>query len=433
LPLFAGVRPEADDTGWALLAATGWFLGSATPMRGVQKVAPGSAVSVRRERFGTRVDAHQTGAVHRLVVPRKIRLDDSAGDAADQAVNLARSLGRLWSVPPTINLSGGRDSRISAAGAVVAGIEAQYRTMDSEPGEADAVRQLIGAAPHPITHTVEAPEQGAPPDNLHHRIGAKHLVYDGLSNPMSALRGPTNLPRRAFSRPLVTGHGGELGHGYYYDRSSLRTLRRKGFKGVVRRLERTGRQAHSAAQDDAYSIFDEEVHRTLQEARGHGIDGPSLLDYYYLAQRLPFRAGLGTRNDRYSACATPAFVRAAFDLTPKQRVKATLHRAILRRLIPEWERIPFFHGDGGRLPQVNRDRIWDKPRHSEEIEAMLDRRSLWSDLFVPERIHQMWAEVKRGEGHSHYEAILLRLAWRVCYEDHLNLIASRAKSTPAFA
>jgi hypothetical protein len=36
-------------------------------------------------------------------------------------------------------------------------------------------------------------------------------------------------------------------------------------------------------------------------------------------------------------------------------------------------------------------------------------------------------------GHSHYEAILLRIAWRVCYEDHLNVIAERATATPAVA
>jgi hypothetical protein len=398
LPLFAGVRPEADDTGWALLAATGWFLGSATPMRGAHKVAPGSAVVARAERFGTRVETRQTEAVHELVVPRKVRLGDSAATAADQAVELAGSIGRLWSVPPIVNLSGGRDSRISAAGAIVAGIEAEYRTMDIEPGEVDTVRRLISAAPGPISHTIEAPEQGEPPDDLHQRIGAKHLVHDGLGNPMSALRGPTNLPRRGFSRPLVTGHGGELGHGFYYDRSSVRALRRKGRRGIVRRLERTGRQAHSAAQDEAYGVFEDEVQRTIQEARSHGIEGPSLLDYYYLAQRLPFRAGLGTRNDRYSACATPAFVRAAFDLTPRQRVRTALHRAVLRRLIPQWGRIPFFHGGGGRLAQVNRDRIWEKPRHSQEIEAMLERRSLWGDLFVPERVHRIWAEVRGGAG-----------------------------------
>jgi len=38
----------------------------------------------------------------------------------------------------------------------------------------------------------------------------------------------------------------------------------------------------------------------------------------------------------------------------------------------------------------------------------------------------MWAEVRRGEGHAHYEAILLRIAWRVGFEDHLRLLGERA-------
>jgi hypothetical protein len=196
-------------------------------------------------------------------------------------------------------------------------------------------------------------------------------------------------------------------------------------EGLVGRLERTGRQEHSAAQDHAYAAFLAEVRRTLAEGEAHGLGGPTLLDYFYLAERLPFRAGLGSRNDRYSACATPAFIRAAFDLTPRRRVKAGLHREIIRRLVPEWRRVPFFHGTGGRLPKLNRDRIWEKPRHSQQLEAMLERRSLWSDLFVSRRVDEIWAEVNRGEAHAHYEAILLRIAWRVGYEDHLRLLGDR--------
>ena len=54
LPLFAGVAPVADPQGWAIHAATGWFLGETTPIRGARKVAPGTAIVGERRRRGRR-------------------------------------------------------------------------------------------------------------------------------------------------------------------------------------------------------------------------------------------------------------------------------------------------------------------------------------------------------------------------------------------
>lgn len=145
--------------------------------------------------------------------------------------------------------------------------------------------------------------------------------------------------------------------------------------------------------------------------------------YYYLAERLPHRAGLGSRSDRYSACCTPAFVRGAFDLSPRQRTAAALHRAVLDELMPAWNAIPFFHGGGGRMRPMRRQRIWERPRHSADMEEMLASPELWSDAFEPDRIQGMWREATAGQGHSHYEAAFMRIAWRVCFAEHARRLA----------
>jgi len=418
LPLFASIRPELDPEGWAIHAAAGWFLGATTPLRGAIKVAPGSAITAQAGPSGATVEHRESGAVRRLVAPRRGSLGHQAAAVAQQSVDLARSIGAVWDVAPTVNLSGGRDSRISAAGAIAAGLNAKFRTMDIEPGEVDAARQLIETASRPLELDVLEMESGEPDDSLEERIGAIHLVHDGLANPMGG-QGALELPQRGFVSPLVTGHGGELGHGFYYDARRLRrelwpATRRR----VLRRLERSGRQRHNSAREDAYAIYLAEVERTLDEGRDHGVRGASLLDYYYLAERLPHRAGLGSRSDRYSACVTPAFVRGAFDLSPRQRTSAVLHRAVLDELMPEWNAIPFFHGGGGRMRPMRRRRIWERPRHSRDMEEMLASPDLWSDAFDPDRIQGMWREAKAGEGHSHYEAAFMRIAWRVCFAQH---------------
>jgi hypothetical protein len=430
LPLFAGVAPSADPEGWAIHAATGWFLGETTPIRGARKVAPGTAIVVRTAAGVARVSTRQTDAVHRLVAPRRASFRRSAAAAAAQAADLARSVSGAWAVSPTVNLSGGRDSRISAAGFVAAGVDAEFRTMDIEPGEAELAGDLIAAAGRPFPHTITQPERGEPGEHLRERIGAIHLVHDGMANPMSALQAPVRLPQRSLPRPLVTGHGGELGHGFYYSRATLSGLRAGGTAELVGRLERAGRRRHNAASDDAYRAYLAEIERTLQVGRSYGLAGPDLLDYYYLAQRLSFRAGLGSRNDRYSACATPAFVRACFDLTPRQRLKAKLHRRVVGLLVPSWKRIPFFQSGAGRTREMNRDRIWAKPRHADELQELISDQSSWAEWLDEARIHEMWDEARNGGGHPHYESVFMRLAWRACFDDHLRLLAARASGDP---
>ncbi len=425
LPLFAGVRAELDAEAWAIHAAAGWLLGSGTGIRGARKVRPGSAILVQESPAGASVDSHETGAVRALVAPRRASLDEQAAAGAAESVALSRSIAAIWDTEPTINLSGGRDSRITAAGALVAGLEAKFRTMDIEPGEVEAARELLAAVSGSFEHGVMTMEQGEPDDSLADRIGATHLVHDGAANPMGG-QGSITLPQEGFVTPLMTGHGGELGHGFYYDRSRLRReLTPATRTRLMRRLERSGRQRHNSAREEAYSLYLSEVERTLDEGRAHGVRGASLLDYYYLAQRLPYRAGLGSRNDRYSACVTPAFIRGCFDLSPRARTDAALHRAILAELLPAWNEIPFFHGGGGRMRPMKRPRIWEKPRHAEEMEEMLASPELWSDAFDPERIQAMWREARAGEGHSHYEAAFMRIAWRVCFVEHTRRLAER--------
>jgi hypothetical protein len=427
LPLFAGMAPAADPEGWAIHAATGWFLGDTTPIRGARKVAPGTAIVARAMTGGAQVSAWQTDAVRGLVQPRRISFGRSAAEAAQQAAGLARSIGSVWSVEPTVNVSGGRDSRVSAAGFIAAGVDAEFRTMDIERGEAELARDLIAAAGRPVPHTIAEPEQGEPGEHLRERIGAIHLVHDGIANPMSALQAPLRLPQRKLPRPLVTGHGGELGHGFYYSRATLSELRAGGTAELVRRLERAGRRRHSAASEEAYRAYLDEIERTLEIGRSFGLRGPNLLDYYYLAQRLSFRAGLGSRNDRYSACATPGFVRACFDLTPRQRLKAKLHRRVVAMLVPGWKRIPFFQSGSARTREMKRDRIWVKPRHAGELGELISDESSWGEWFDAARIHEMWDEARNGGGHPHYESVFMRVAWRACFDDHLRLLASRAR------
>ncbi|MGI8461427.1 MAG: hypothetical protein ACR2OC_07305 [Solirubrobacterales bacterium] len=426
LPIFAGTKPRADGRGWGILAAAGWFLADSTPIARTRKVGPGTVIEVTATAEGIRVERSETGTRESVLVAPRGRPSGAAGDAAEHVRGLAEALGLVWGVEPVIDLTGGRDSRVSAAGAVSAGIAARFKTVDNEPGEVDVVRELVAAAPRPLEHVVNQPEAEEALDDLETRLAAIHLVHDGMRNPQEVRR-PTALPHEGFVPPSISGHGGEIGHGFYYaNRRTLFQLRRGGLDGLRKKLITAARRRHSSARPEGYEAYAEVCDRVLEAGRGAGLDGAELLDYFYLAERLPYRSGLGARSGRYSACVVPNFVRAAFDLKPAERLQAKLHEDVVAELVPEWGRVGFFASGSGPMPAIRRARIWEKEEHAAEITRMIDSERGWPEMFDPDRIRAMWSEIREGGGSADYEHVFYRLAWRVGYEDHLDRLAEAA-------
>jgi hypothetical protein len=434
LPIFAGTEPEPDERGWSLFAAAGWFIADATAIRGTTKVAPGTAIGVRAGAggAGAHIHHHQTRAAGELAGQHEVYFRGAVEEAANQAIGLARDLAELFAEPPSVDLSGGRDSRVSAAGAVAANIDCRFATGDQEPGEVEIARQLVETAPHRLEHLVTRPETD-PDDDLRQRVRAIHLVHDGMRNPQE-IRRPMPLPLPVEpTRPTISGHGGEIAHGFYYPSpKKLSEVRKGGEAGLVDRLEQAARQKHAAAHRGAYRTYRSEVESALDQGRRHGLAGADLLDYFYLVHRLVYRSGLGARSGRYSACATPAFVRAAFDLTPEQRLEGKLHLELIARLVPEWSEVPFFEpDDAGPLPEIRRARIWEKPGHAEAVEEMIAGGKAWPQLFRRRPVRGAWKDAPKGKGHQHWEAIFNRIVWREGFEEHLRELGRAATAEPA--
>ena len=169
----------------------------------------------------------------------------------------------------------------------------------------------------------------------------------------------------------------------------------------------------------------------LAEGRRHGLAGAELLDYFYLVHRLADRSGLGARSGRYSACATPAFVRAAFDLNPEQRLDGKLHLELIARLVPERSEVPFFDSDeAAPQPETRRARIWEKPGHAETVEEMIADGKAWPQLFRRRPVRGAWKDARAGKAHHHWEAVFNRIVWREGFEEHLRELGRAATPSP---
>jgi hypothetical protein len=425
LPLFAGTDPELDERAWRVFAATGWFMGDATPLRGCRKVPPGAAIAVDREGAVERSSEDPRAA---LVRPRKPMLRArsrqiaiAAEEAAADVAGLMAEIAEVWSGPISIALTGGRDSRVSAAGAVASGAAVVFNTGDQVPGEVDTARALVAAAPGEFEHRVFRPEpESEPDDDLVERVARIHLVHDGMRNPQEARRA-TEVPHTELPPPTVSGHGGELGHGFYYaNAAKLRRLQRGGERALLAQLDRNARRKHSAARPEAYRDYLEDCERVLELGRRWGLRGPALLDFFYMAERLPHRSGLGARTARYSACVVPGFIRGAFDLAPRDRLSARLHRAVVAQLVPAWAEIPFFRAsDDSELPEIHRRRAWEREREAAVLSEVIAADGAWTEIFDAARVREMWSELEAGGGSADYEHVLDRIVWREAYERHL--------------
>ena len=426
LVAFAGERPPLDARAWQVLAATGWFLGETTSLEGVRQLPSATTVKARRSADRTHVRADRNlEALAELVEPRRVRLRKSARAAASAARDLAAEIGETWACKVRVDLSGGRDSRVSAAAALAVGLDGELRTSDLEHGEVELVRELVARAPGNPEHSIQQPER-EPDDTLSERLRGIHLVHDGMRNPQSLLRSSMPIPHGQLEAPVLSGHGGELGHGFYYGSAAqVRRLRRGGPEALLRRLDKTARKQHGAAREEAYAIYLGEAERTLAEGREFGLRGPALLDYYYLAQRLANRSGLTTRNERWSACSTPAFIRACFDLAPRQRLESRMHRLVVAELLPEWGGAPWFEPSPD-APETKHTRIWEKPGHREELARIIDQDESWHDLFDADAVRSAWREALTGDVHQHWESVFTRIVWRSTFERHAALLERAA-------
>jgi len=419
LALFSGAEVRPSEKGWALFAANGWFMRETTPLEGATKVPPASIIEIGQAGVSRRREAAAASVIEGSGDP----LGAGADRVARQAVETMRAAGALHSEPARIDLSGGRDSRVSAAAAIVAGIPAEFRTSDVNPGEADIARELIALAPGTHRHRIaysggEVKQRGT---ELRRRALNAFLLHDGMRH-AGKVRGRLQLPPPPARRAAISGHGGEIGHGFYYTNpKKLREAREGGFDGMVERLLTSCRRTHSAAQPHAYELARAEFEATLREGMEAGITGPALLDWYYLMDRFAHRSGLASHTQRVTVFSTPAFLEAAFALTPEQRLDAALHREVTARLIPGWADVPYFRAKRGRRPAIRRRRIWEGP-DGRSLRRMLRAEDCWHEIFDPKRARRLLRRARLGRGRGEWEHVFERITYRVAFEDWAALI-----------
>jgi hypothetical protein len=423
LVIFLGLDARADARAWQVLAAASWFLGDTAPIEGMRRLPAGTVI----EAGAGGVKEHRTRALERWVAPGG-NLDDLAALAMEDALTQAKGAAELWPGEAKVDLSGGRDSRLSAAAVIAAGTAARFLTSDATPGEADVARALIAAAPGDPPHEVSRTEAGSatPSTGLLERASNLHLLHDGVRHPQK-LRGKMTLPRPRPRNATFSGHGGEIAHGFFYkNERQLKKVSRRA-KRVPERIMRFFAKDHEAARPEAYEEAEAVVSASLDAGRAAGLDGPVLLDWFYLTDRFAHRSGLATDSERISVFATPGFIRASFALEPEDRLGDRLHLDLIGRLLPEWRDQPFFEAPKARAPAIRRDRLWEIERDVGAFEDILASGGSWTEIYREDEAKEAWHELRGGDGSAKWEAAFEGIVYRHTYDEHLRRLVAAGR------
>jgi len=423
--IFCGHEARADAASWQVLAGAGWFMGRTTPIEGVNAVAPSSVI---RAKAG-RADRRELGVLASL-----LRSGDAYEDlrdrAAEEALAQIRLADALWEGRTSIDLSGGRDSRVVAAAAVAAGSDAKVVTSDRTIGEADVALELMGRASGNLEHRLrKTDDDDAILDRpLRERALNVHLLHDGMRHPQK-VRGNQDMPRARPQRATLSGHGGGIAHGFYYaNRRELLRIRFSSEEERVKRASKLFPRVGKLARRSCLDAARQAARSNLDSAEEAGLSKPEQLEWFHLCDRFAHRQGLASHAERLTLFAMPGFVEAAFAMKPTDRMAARLHRDLVARFAPEWVDVGFFNPDEGSSSPTRRQKLWESPEDSAAVDKLLARDGAWIELYRPEPMRSAWAELKAGGGHQKWEAGFEGAVYREAFEDFLTRVNSVART-----
>ncbi|STD06921.1 Uncharacterised protein [Dermatophilus congolensis] len=210
---FAGLPLVPDPLGWSQMAVADELFGEVTPLRGVRVVRPATRVSWRRSRL-----AVQSLDTVSSQLSYEGELDDLVEEAAADLKGTASSIGRWFDGTPTVDLSGGRDSRLVAAAFLASGTAITLHSHDAVPGDLVIAKELVGLLGREVEHRIEHTKAGGtgavqmPPGM--DAAYAWHEYAEGL-RPSSFLLHRTPRTLDVETNVVVGGVGGEAAHSYY--------------------------------------------------------------------------------------------------------------------------------------------------------------------------------------------------------------------------
>lgn len=335
---------ELDRESMGVFRLVGHHLGTATPYRGVRKLAPGRVYRL--------ADGELTDEAYPAAAPVPVGADTES--LIERHAERLRSTvdGFLDTHPETVlELSGGLDSRMVLA-AIPPSRRKDVRALTlAYPGSGDApvateLAQRNGMAHQLIDLTAMAAVE---PAEAYQAALDAALRLDAQGSPLG-VAALDWVERQVPANPRLSGHGGELARGAYY----MQRPHPRVEPVLVERLARWWVLTNAVPDGVLAPEFAEEsrrqtIGRLLEIFDSYETDWLSATDEFYLRERLHRWAGLTMTDAVMSRVVAnplldPTVLALARAVPPEQRVGSRYAVRVLDKLDPELARLPLGSG-----------------------------------------------------------------------------------------
>src|SRR5699024_2721049 len=338
LTLFSAEPIRVDEDAVAKFIHFGWFTGDTTPLTGIRRVPPATQIQI--DEGGVRWSRYMDLSEIYAENDEKPNFDA----AVEQMMLVDRNLDSIVNATPTVFLSGGQDSRMTAATWLAGGASARVLSYGDLAREAEIASELIRlySEDHDlneqgVTHEVKLQSQTTVTMPVQERLTNAFDMWDGDAPPVKIRNAVRPLNPKSFS---VSGLGGEIIHGHYYSNDRRRKQVESGGAplSVLERVFCNSKVATTEAAKSVEGFMD----RKAEEYSALNLDRYGSLDYFFLEERMRRGAPQSLHTVSPVPLCVPNFQRMAFRLTPDERVSRRGVKELVSRAIPKWSNVPTY-------------------------------------------------------------------------------------------
>lgn len=404
-------------------AHTEWFTLDDSPIVGIRRLAEGTVIEVDP---AGEVAMYEHSDLQDLVGSRD-QSPDFAG-VVDQTRVVAANLDSLSVRTPTVMLSGGRDSRMTASIWLSSGNSARVVTMGTLLAEAEIAERLMGdffdreQGSDGVSHVITQRKTSSITMTLEDRLERAFLMWDGDAAPIN-IRSNVPTPTGSFALN-IGGVGGEITHGYYYDHLDAFGPDIAGPNPLMHaRRKYRANSVTEFAQKSMRDYFDIVFEKAQRDNRTDIIS----LDYLYLNEKYRRWGNQALNSTSAIMLSSPAFVRAAFDMTPEDHVRKSMPTALVERAMPSWAEVEYYKATAAESKASMAKKLATFDTDPEYFFTTLAESEIWPVYLDSDRVGQFISLVRDGEAAPVHEALLNRAIWIDYMAKHINGLSSRVR------
>lgn len=421
--VFTGLAPDIEQETWSEIATLGWNISGRSHLGNGRQMPASTSITV-----GSNGEVEEASDRHEWVQATASGDVPSYAEAARGMID-AMAVISWWARRPAADLSGGKDSRVTAAAAIRAGVVDAVRTVNTDRGEVETARTLLELAGHPVEHrVVETKPPKAPEGGVLSRYVSMQNAWEGGFNAVSAHRGAVFQGFLATSSPIINGLGGEAiqGHTMATAASREQLISQDADAGQAW-LMRLVKVNTSALDEQGTEPAREAIARYTDEARGLGFTTAfQMIDYFYHFSKMPYwsqpQVNPGVLLPFYSPKMLP---RTMWSMKNPSIEYGRSHRELLRELLPAWVDVPFYKGSpkSRSIPWMWENEDWSELKHI-VLDGVGDL-----DSFSTSKVKNLVSDAESGEGKGRHEISLARVMWEISFREYAKDIARASERT----